>query len=147
MGPLDVTQYRALHRHPFQDVYAWAGRFRTVRIGKGGSVFCYPENIRGEMTKLFATLRAADGFRGVRRAEFAERAAHFLAELNAVHPFREGNGRTQLALLTLLSDRAGHMLDLDRMQPAEMLDAMVRSFEGDEAPLRNLVFDLSAPGA
>ncbi len=48
-GRMSVSHYRAVHRHLFQDVYPWAGRFRTVRIAKGGSMFCYPEHIPAEM--------------------------------------------------------------------------------------------------
>src|SRR5665213_1656546 len=55
-GRLSVSHYRAIHHHLFQDVYPWAGRFRTVRIGRGGSAFCYPENIPREMRALFRKL-------------------------------------------------------------------------------------------
>ena len=41
-GRLNASHYRAIHRHLFQDVYRWAGRYRTVRIAKGDSMFCYP---------------------------------------------------------------------------------------------------------
>jgi len=44
-GRLSVTHYRRVHHHLFQDVYAWAGKFRTVRLSKGASTFCYPEHI------------------------------------------------------------------------------------------------------
>jgi cell filamentation protein len=66
-------------------------------------------------------------------------AAHFLAELNAIHPFREGNGRTQLSFLTLLAAQAGHPLALNRMNPKDMLAAMIASFKSDEAPLASLI--------
>ncbi len=52
-GRLGYAHYRAIHRHLFQDVFAWAGRLRNVRIAKGGSMFCYPEHIDSEMRKLF----------------------------------------------------------------------------------------------
>ena len=142
VGRLSVRQYQAIHRHLFQDVYPWAGRFRTVRISKGGSMFCYPEHIAAEMARLFAVLRGQRYMQGLNPPDFAARAAHFLAELNAIHPFREGNGRTQLSFLALLADRAGQELDLDRMDPEKMLDAMVRSFEGDERQLADLILEL-----
>ena len=47
---------------------------------------------------MFADLTAQDHLSGLDAAAFAEKAAHVLAELNAIHPFREGNGRTQLSL-------------------------------------------------
>lgn len=143
-GRLGYAHYRAIHRHLFQDVFAWAGRPRTVRISKGGSMFCYPEHIDAEMTRLFRQL-AADAFlRGLAGAEFARRAAHLLAELNAIHAFREGNGRTQLTYLTLLAARAGHPLALERMDPGAMLAAMIVSFNGQEEPLAGLIAELSA---
>jgi cell filamentation protein len=134
-GRLTARHYCAIHRHLFQDVYAWAGRIRTVRIAKQGSAFCYPEHIDREMQRLFANLAKEKQFRGLNSADFAARAAHFLAELNAIHPFREGNGRTQLSFLVALAHRAEHLLDADRLEPAEMLRAMVQSFSGNEQPL------------
>src|SRR5262249_52138554 len=110
-GRLTARHYCAIHRHLFQDVYAWAGKIRTVRIAKQGSAFCYPEHIGREMQRLFGELARQKQFRGRNSADFAERTAHFLAELNAVHPFREGNGRAQLSFLVNLAYRAGHPLD------------------------------------
>jgi fido (protein-threonine AMPylation protein) len=70
-------------------------------------------------------------------------AAHFLAELNAIHSFRDGNGRTQLAFLAEVAARAGHPLNLDRLDPEAFLQAMVASFQGEErllaAQLRSLI--------
>jgi cell filamentation protein len=142
-GRLSGTHYRAIHHHLFQDVYDWAGRFRTVRLAKGASTFCYPENIGREMRRLFDWLRQQQHLRDLELAEFARQAAHFVSELNAIHPFREGNGRTQLTFLALLAERAGHPLNLDRLEPAAMLDAMIRSFNGDEAPLGQIIETLS----
>jgi cell filamentation protein len=56
-GRLSYSHFRAIHRHLFHDVYAWAGKVRTVRISKGESTFCYPEHIDQEMAKLFKALR------------------------------------------------------------------------------------------
>jgi cell filamentation protein len=109
-GRLSFTHYRAIHHHLFQDVYPWAGKLRTVRIAKGGSSFCYPEYINREMTKLFTVLAMQQQFRGLDKVVFAAKATHFLAELNAIHPFREGNGRAQLSFLVVLAERAGHPL-------------------------------------
>lgn len=142
---LGVRQYRAVHRHLFGDVYPWAGQFRTVRIAKGGNPFCYPEHIAAAIDRLFAGLRRQRWLRRLSADDFARHAAHFLAELNAIHPFREGNGRTRLVFLALLAERAGHPLDFERMNPATMLAAMVRSFAGDEAPLAGVLRALLVP--
>jgi cell filamentation protein len=134
-GNISVSHYRAIHRHLFQDVYRWAGRFRTVRTYKGNSTFCYPEHIAGQMAALFADLRRAAFLTGLAAQDFVTRAAHFLAELNAIHPFREGNGRAQLAFMGLLGARAGHALAFERLMPQEFLDAMIESFGGSEQSL------------
>jgi cell filamentation protein len=131
-GRLSIRHYRAIHHHLFQDVYAWAGAFRTVRIGKDGNAFCYPENIATEMKKLFSDLERKRRLAGLSRDAFANGATQFLATLNAIHPFREGNGRAQTTFLALLADHAGHPLNLDRLVPEVFLAAMVASFHGDE---------------
>jgi len=134
-GRFSQHHYCAVHRHLFQDVYHWAGRFRTVRISKGGSTFCYPENIPAQIRKLFQELRQPRALQGLTRSEFLRSAAHFLGELNAIHPFREGNGRSQLAFVALIAAEAGHPLDLEKLVPEPFLGAMVASFHGDEEPL------------
>jgi cell filamentation protein, protein adenylyltransferase len=138
-GRLGVRHYCAIHRHLFQDVYAWAGKFRTVRIAKQGSAFCYPEYIAGEMQRLFSAFARQKHLRGLAPTEFGARAAHLLAELNAIHPFREGNGRAQISLLVVAASRAGHAFDEIKLEPARMLRAMVRSFDGNERPLARLI--------
>lgn len=142
-GRLSASHYRAIHRHLFQDVYSWAGKYRSIRIAKAGNMFCYPENIAAEMTRLFTSLKEHDNLRALARDAFASSAAHFLGELNAIHAFREGNGRTQLTFLALLADVAGHPLDLDKLDPDTTLAAMVASFDGDEAPLAAVIADLA----
>jgi cell filamentation protein len=141
-GQLGIRHYCSIHRHLFQDVYVWSGKFRTVRIAKRGSAFCFPEHIDREMRKLFGELAARNHFRNLDSPVFAAKAAHFLAELNAIHPFREGNGRAQMSFLVALADRAGHPLDEARLKPAQMLRATVRSFDGDERPLSMLIRQL-----
>lgn len=134
-GRLSVRHYQAIHHHLFQDIYAWAGRFRSVRIGREGSAFCYPENIDRQMKRLFADLKQKRYLTTLSRDEFAATAAHFLSTLNAIHPFREGNGRTQTTFLALLAHRAGYPLKLERLAPKTFLAAIVTSFQGDEGPL------------
>lgn len=141
-GRLSVRHYFAVHRHLFGDVYAWAGRRRTVRIAKDGSTFAYPENIDREMTRLFGWLREHRYLRGMPAGDFARDITYFLADLNAIHPLREGNGRTSLAFLALLAAQAGHPLHLDRLESDEMLRAAIESFYGSNARLEALIMRL-----
>jgi cell filamentation protein len=141
-GHLGYEHYKAIHHHLFQDVYDWAGQPRSVRISKGGNAFCYPEYVDREMVKLFGYLAEQDYLGGLEPDAFAEEAAHFLAELNAIHPFREGNGRTQLTFLTLLAEQAGHPLHMERLDPDAILGAMIESFGGDERGLERQIASL-----
>jgi cell filamentation protein len=134
-GRLTTNHYRAVHRHLFQDVYSWAGRFRTVRISKADSMFCYPEHIPQQIVRLFADLRTNRFLRNLSAKTFADSAATFLGTLNAIHAFRDGNGRAQLAFLVLLADQAGHPLSLERLDPDAFLAAMISSFAGEGRPL------------
>lgn len=134
-GELDASHFKAVHHHLFQDIYEWAGERRTIRISKQDSHFCYPEYIDAELGKLFQQLAADNYLRDLSAAEFAERAAEFLATLNVIHAFREGNGRAQLSFLVLVADNAGHTVNLTALDPVSMLQAMIRSFFGDEGPL------------
>ena len=97
--------------------------------------YCYPENIEKQLRRLFSVLKKKRFLRGLTQKKFAEEAAHFLAELNAIHAFRDGNGRTQLAFAAMLSDHADHPLDVTKLKPVKFLNAMVAGFFGDEKPL------------
>lgn len=141
-GSMDFEHYKAVHHHLFQDVYQRAGKVRTVRIAKGGNPFCFPENIEGQGRRLFDSLRSTDHLRNLDAQTFADRAAHFLAEPNAIHAFREGNGRSQLTFFALLADHAGHPLEMEKLNPDEMLAAMIASFDGDERQLADVIHRL-----
>lgn len=133
LGAFNARHYRGVHRHLFQDVYNWAGKYRTVRTAKGGNAFCYPEYIDGEMTTLFATLPSA---LAASEAElFISQAARFLGELNAIHPFREGNGRSQLAFMAMIGETAGFTLDFARVRRESFMPAMIASYAGNLKPL------------
>ncbi len=106
-----------------------------MRVSKADSTFCYPEYIGREIAKLFAGLRRDENLSGLGPEEFARKATSFLANLNAIHPFRDGNGRSQMAFMALLAARAGHPLHLKRLAPKDFMAAMIRSFQDDEEPL------------
>lgn len=138
-GRFDPAHYRAVHHHIFQDVYNWAGKYRTVRTSKGGNPFCFPEYIERETAKLFERLKD-DVFLGtVARHEFVDAAADFLMDLNVIHCFREGNGRAQLSFMHLVGVHVGHPLKLERVKPTTFLPAMIESFSGDVGKLRKQI--------
>jgi len=114
--PITVAGYREIHCYMLQDVYDWAGEYRTVDTGRTGP-FCKSEYIGRYMDARFAAIRAEDNLRGLTPEQFAARAAEHICELNAIHCFLDGNGRTQRAFLEMLAGQAGHDIDLARIDP------------------------------
>jgi cell filamentation protein len=96
------------------------------------------------MRRLFAALKRKQYLDRLSREEFAREAANFLSTLNAIHPFREGNGRTQTTLLALVAERARHPLSLRRLRPKKFLAAMVASFKGNDRLLEREILLLIA---
>jgi cell filamentation protein len=130
-GKFDPAHYCSIHHHLFQDVHEWAGQYRTVRTSKGGNAFCHPEHIPAQMDALFQSIRGGEAFAEKSRSEFLKEAARFLGEMNAIHPFREGNGRAQLAFLGLIGTKAGHPFAFERIDRNAFLQAMIESFLGN----------------
>src|SRR6266436_6692753 len=117
-------------------------KYARSEFRRTAACFCCPENIESEAKKLFTQLEKDDFLQDLSPKEFAEKSAPFLACLNAIHAFREGNGRTQLSFFLLLADQAGHSIDLEELDPEAFLAAMITSFKGDEAPLAAVIQDL-----
>jgi cell filamentation protein len=102
-GRHDLDHLRAFHQHLFQDVYDWAGQLRTVNIVKGNTPFAFANALLAASNVLFTELAVENLLRDLDHNQFVNRAAHYLTELNALHPFREGNGRNRNAFLTQLA--------------------------------------------
>lgn len=110
----DLADIRAIHRHLFQDVFAWAGALRTVDIRKNteGAAYFVPVSMIERAAHFASEELQADGFlRGMERSHFIERLAHHYDQLNYIHPFREGNGRAQRALWDRVALGAGWRLN------------------------------------
>lgn len=107
------TGFRAIHRHLFQDLYQWAGRERNYTTGRGSVPFAVPGYIAGWMEDLFKQLARDRYLVGRSKQDFAVAAARYVNEINACHPFIDGNGRTQRFWLRMLADNAGFELALD----------------------------------
>ncbi|MGH9764525.1 MAG: Fic/DOC family protein, partial [Blastocatellia bacterium] len=90
----DVPHLKAIHRYIFQDVFEWAGEFRTVELSKDGHLFARPTFVEPTLEQTLRNLAGEGCLAGLDATSFADRAAFYLSELNAAHPFREGNGRT-----------------------------------------------------
>jgi cell filamentation protein len=122
-GRFDVAHLKEIHRYIFQDVYEWAGEFRTVNISKGGHLFGLAAFLEPAVQQILEKLAAEHYLAGLDAATFAGRAAWFHGELNAAHPFREGNGRTQREFIREAGLHAGHYIDWRATTPEEMTEA------------------------
>lgn len=132
-GRFDLEHFSSIHGYIFQDIYEWAGQPRTVNIGKGGTFFARASRIDTEMAEITRSLESENHLKDLSRPDFAKRLAHYYALWNAVHPFREGNGRSTRMIMGQLAANAGHMLDVQRIENGEgqWNEASKRSFNGD----------------
>src|ERR1700722_6044595 len=106
----DLGHLCAIHRRIFGDIYGWAGQLRTIAIATG-SWFCLPQYIESSAAETFGALHGEDLLRGLSRNAFTERLTYYLGEVNAIHPFRVGNGRAQRAFFEQLASEAGFILN------------------------------------
>lgn len=144
-GAYDLQHLRAVHKQIFGDLYAWAGELRTVAIAKR-DVFCLPQHIRAFADEVFARLARDNYLQGLDHGAFASGLAEFLGDINALHPFREGNGRAQRALVSQLTRSAGYELRWTEMKPEENVRASQAAHRGDNGPLRQMLARLIVPG-
>ncbi|WP_131748050.1 Fic family protein [Frankia sp. Cppng1_Ct_nod] len=141
-GAFDTAHLQRFHRALFGDIYDWAGTIRNIRMAKGTSTFCLPQFLHEQLAELFAGL-AADGYLiGLARGPFLERFATLYGELNALHPFREGNGRTQQAFLRQLAAAAGWKIRWDDVDKQDNDEACAAYFNTQKA---KILIDLLAP--
>lgn len=126
-GRFDQQHLSAIHGHLFQDVYDWAGQFRQVDIAKGDDWFHPHECLATGMADIHKRLREQDFLRGLSQETFAREAAEYIGDVNRLHPFREGNGRTQLQYLKQLGAQAGHPVDLTRFQRHAWIQASIEA--------------------
>ena len=138
-GRFDARHLQAIHRHIFQDVFEWAGDFRTVNISESGDPFAFHPHIVSSVDKLCGELKSEGHLAGADPERFATRGAWYLGELNAIHPFREGNGRTQREFIRELGFRNGLTIDWSQVSREEMIEASRRSLRVDNAGLEQIL--------
>ena len=105
----------------------------------------YPTHIGSYGAEIFDKLAEEDRLRGFDREAFIDRLAHYLGDVNALHPFRDGNGRAQRAFFAQLASDAGYRLDWQLVDPQRNSDAAVAAMQGDEVPMRDLLDEITKP--
>jgi len=140
-GQFDLAHLQRIHLALFQDVYDWAGKIRTVDISRGNSRFANVRFIESAANNIFNKLAHENWLKGLDADALSKRLAHYLSEINALHPFREGNGRVQRIFISQLSQSAGYQLDYSDLEQEQIYRAMELAFNGDESILANLIME------
>lgn len=123
----DLEHLQKIHKYLFQDIYSWAGKIRDVDIAKGDTLFCKAINIDNFSKEIFSKLQKENFFKGItKKEELVEKLASLFLDINALHPFREGNGRTQREFVRELAEERGYNLDFKNISKEEMIELSIR---------------------
>jgi cell filamentation protein len=141
----DLSHLQEIHKRIFGDIYQWVGQIRTVAIAKS-AMFCLPQYIDSSAAVIFRELHDEDCLRGLHHDAFVGRLAYYLGEVNALHPFREGNGRAQRAFFGQLACDAGFTLAWQHLDPVRNVEASAAIMRGDPEPMREMLDALVRDG-
>lgn len=139
-GVLDLKYLQRIHQFIFGDIYTWAGRIRGGQFfSKGQTEFCRAPMIYTYADNIFGKLRSEKWLRGLSRDKFIECLAYYMAEINTLHPFREGNGRTQRVFFEELARRARYEINFGNADPDELLEADIEAYKKNYVPMIELL--------
>ena len=137
----DFEHYKTIHRFLFADLYGWTGQVRNVNISKKGTSFCPAGQINEQADRMFSYLKNQHFFCGLPKDAFADALVDFYCSTNMLHPFREGNGRTQRIFLSQLAQNAGYMLNFAKIDGELLMIATIQSAQGVTDLLRQVLND------
>lgn len=126
----DLEHYKAIHRFLFEDIYDWAGTFRTVDMAKKGTSFCSEDQLDDVAKKCFDRLAENNLFSDLDRDEFVDAVVDFYCVTNMLHPFREGNGRTQRIFISQLIHHNGYDFDFSDIDSDDLMIATIQAANG-----------------
>ena len=126
-GKFDVNHLLDIHKFLFEDIYPFAGKFRNENIAKDNFMFAQYEYIEEELKRILNELEKEDFLEGYDKQKLSNRLAYYMSELNVLHPFREGNGRTIREFIRQLALKNGYKFNIKNVNPKEMLEASIKS--------------------
>lgn len=134
----DIQEVLGLHQHLFQDLFSWAGEIRTINMRRGKGQFFAPcAGIPANLHNVFMNLSGQRYLQDLDREQFTEALARFYDDLNFIHPFREGNGRTQRLFWSRVAFDAGWILDWSPVYGSELNESSrLAREEGDLTALQ-----------
>lgn len=138
-GKFDLAHLQQIHRRLLGDVYEWAGKLRTVDISKGTTRFASHEQIASYALRITRPLARDQRLQGLSPDAFSDRAGHYLGEINVLHPFREGNGRSIRESIGQLARDAGYGIDWQVIRREEMAQASIAAYQGDSSQMASLI--------
>lgn len=138
-GNFDFEHYKAIHKFIFEDLYDWAGTTRTVDISKKGTSFVKAEDIEKIATACFERLKSQNYFKNLGTDNFIKKLTDFYCVTNSLHPFREGNGRTQRVFLSQLAYNAGYEIDFAKIDSDELMIATIQAANGVDTYLNDVL--------
>lgn len=127
IGDFSVEHLVSIHRYLFEDIYYFAGKFRAENIAKGYFSFAEWEYIEDELNNLLNKLKKDNFLKNEDEKQFVKDLAYYMAELNVLHPFREGNGRSIREFIRQLAYVNGYLLDMQNITSNDMLEACIKS--------------------
>ena len=136
----DKSHFLYIHKFLFEDLYPFAGKFRTENISKGEFTFASWQYIEPELTKLLDELKSENYLRNINKETLAKRLSYYWTELNVLHPFREGNGRVIREFIRELAFSNNYILDFQNTTPEEIFNASVKSVY-DISDLEKILFN------
>lgn len=116
-----------IHEFLFGSIYPFAGSFRTENIAKDNFKFAEWEFIESELNRILNELKQENYLQELDKENLANRLSYYMAELNVLHPFRDGNGRAIREFCRQLAYQCGYILNLSKIDAKEMFDASVQS--------------------
>ncbi|MCC6182413.1 MAG: Fic family protein [Bacteroidia bacterium] len=132
-----------IHKHLFQDIYVWAGKKRLVEISKDGKQFFPISNFDNAFTYINQLITEFKKIPKDNKKELAEKLAEILDNINYLHPFREGNGRTQREFLRLLALDKDLILNLNPSDNKNVYQQYMKgTIESNVLVLTELIFEL-----
>ncbi len=142
-GRFDLKHLQKIHKALFSDIYTWAGKLRHVNIAKGNQ-FCLAMNLQTYADNLFHKLEQEHYLIDCKES-VPHKLAYYLSEINVLHPFREGNGRTQRIFIEYLAMVAGYEVDFSEVSPKEMIIASADSFACDYTAINDMFDRITRP--
>ena len=118
-----------IHKFIFEDIYSFAGKIRREQISKADTMFYPPNLIDRELDKVFAKIKEKNMLKETDEEKVFDNLAYVMAELNIIHPFREGNGRSIREFIRLMAKRMGYDLNWGNVDKEELLGASILSVD------------------